>query len=457
MPEAGEVFAGFVIERRLGTGGMGQVYLARHPRLPRLVALKLLGEEFATDAESRARFEREADLVARLDHPNIVSVYDRGMDGGRMWIAMQFVDGVDGSTLEARTMGPERAVFILGETAKALDYAHTVGVLHRDVKPANILLARPTLGHDERILLTDFGIGRLRDDTKQVTQAGTFTATLAYASPEQLSGRPLDHRADQYSLACTLFWLLCGSTPFAADNPGAIISGQLNDPPPPLATRRTGLPPALDGVLRRAMSKNPADRFATCTEFATAAERALTPTEPTMVVPSPADEPTAIVPPRPPSTAASRPPGPGFDRPPSDRWPQSNLAGANNVPPPTAPPPQRAAEPPAQRSGYPPALGSGRSPVQQSGQPHGQGPGQPPAQGSVQPPAQRFGQPPAHVRGQPSLQGSGEPPVLRTGESLDQKSGRSPEAGRGSRWVGVVTIGVLVLLVVAALIIFATG
>ncbi|MFC9995267.1 serine/threonine-protein kinase [Nocardia sp. NPDC127526] len=366
MPEAGEVFAGFVIERRLGSGGMGQVYLARHPRLPRLVALKLLGEEFATDAESRARFEREADLVARLDHPNIVSVYDRGMDGGRMWIAMQFVDGVDGSTLEPRTMAAERAVFILAETAKALDYAHTVGVLHRDVKPANILLARPTLGHDERILLTDFGIGRLRDDTKQVTQAGTFTATLAYASPEQLSGKPLDHHADQYSLACTLFWLLCGSTPFASDNPGAIIAGQLNDPPPPLATRRPGLPPALDGVLRRAMAKNPADRFATCSEFAAAAERALTPTEPTVVAAPPVDDPTTVL--DDPTTVFNPPPAP---------------------------------------------------PV--------------PAQPPVRPPAQ-------------------QPPVRQPA----QVSSVRPPAG-GNRWIAVVSLGVIVLLVLAALLIWATG
>ncbi|WP_306360687.1 serine/threonine-protein kinase [Nocardia sp. CC227C] len=275
MLSSGDVFAGYVIERQLGRGGMGSVYLAKHPRLPRLTALKLLNREMVFDKEVRARFEREADLVAQLDHPNIVTVYDRGMDDEQLWISMQYIDGVDAANVDARTLPPERAVQIVAETADALDYAHRNGVLHRDVKPANILLARATGGKGERVYLTDFGIARLRDDTGHLTQTGTFTATLAYASPEQLTGSALDGRSDQYSLACSLFWLLTGTGPFAATNPAAVIQGHLQNPPPPLSTARPGLPPALDMVLHKAMAKRADERFDSCAEFAAAARRAL--------------------------------------------------------------------------------------------------------------------------------------------------------------------------------------
>ncbi|MFB8001639.1 bifunctional serine/threonine-protein kinase/ABC transporter substrate-binding protein [Nocardia sp. NPDC056000] len=280
---AGEIFAGYQVERLLGSGGMGSVYLARHPRLPRMVALKVLSPEFAGDAEIRARFEREAELIARLDHPNIVSVSDRGVENGRLWIAMQFIDGSDAAALQPPELPPPHAIRIVGETAKALDYAHTVGVLHRDVKPANIMLARPTLGHEERVLLTDFGIGRLRDDTAHLTRTGTLTATLAYASPEQLSGMPLDQRSDQYSLACSLYWLLSGATPFQSGTAAAVVAGHLHFQPPPISSRRGGLPAELDAVFGRALAKNPAERFDTCRDFAAAATRALTGVPPTMV------------------------------------------------------------------------------------------------------------------------------------------------------------------------------
>ncbi|MET7771276.1 protein kinase [Nocardia sp. NPDC005366] len=275
MLASGDVFAGYVIDRQLGRGGMGSVYLAKHPRLPRMTALKLLNREMFFDKEVRARFEREADLVARLDHPNIVTVYDRGLDDEQLWISMQYVDGIDAASVDPKTLPPERAVQIIKETADALDYAHGMGVLHRDVKPANILLARSGSGRGERVYLTDFGIARLRDDTGHLTQTGTFTATLAYASPEQLTGASLDHRSDQYSLACTLFWLLTGSGPFAATNPAQVIQGHLQTPPPALSSVRPGLPYALDLVLARAMAKRPEERFASCSEFAAAAQQAL--------------------------------------------------------------------------------------------------------------------------------------------------------------------------------------
>ncbi|MFE3541875.1 ADP-ribosylglycohydrolase family protein [Nocardia sp. NPDC059177] len=299
MLRHGEVFAGFVIERELGRGGMGAVYAARDRRLPRLTALKLMHRDLFTDFEVRTRFEREADLVAQLDHPNIITVYDRGIDEDRLWIAMQFVDGVDAAAVPVQQLGVERIAQILTQTASALDYAHRQGVLHRDVKPANILLSRTAgvgAGFDERVLLTDFGIAKLLDETGGLTRTGQFTATIAYASPEQLSSAPLDGRGDQYSLACTVFRLLTGTGPFDAANPATVMLGHLNAPPPSASTRRATLPPAVDTVLAKAMAKNPAHRFPTCTDFATALTTALrrTPTTGPLPTTPPGPAPATI-------------------------------------------------------------------------------------------------------------------------------------------------------------------
>ncbi|MEV0030795.1 protein kinase [Nocardia sp. NPDC050793] len=360
MLDNGAVFAGYTVERLLGRGGMGSVYLARHPRLPRWTALKLLNRELFFDTEIRARFEREADLVAQLDHPNIVTVFDRGVEGEQLWISMQYVDGVDAASLDARALPPQRAVQIVTETAKALDFAHGKGVLHRDVKPANILLERAE-GGLERVFLTDFGIARFRDDTGKLTQTGTFTATLAFASPEQLSGAVLDHRSDQYSLACSLFRMLTGTVPFEASNPVAVIQGHMQQPPPRLSAVRPGLPPALDAVLLRALAKRPDDRFDSCTEFAEAARRAFG---------GPASGPFPL---------ADNGFGDG-----SGAWPQA-------TPPPSPAPPTT--------PGYPaPPVASGPAPVSGPGyRTHGPGtspsPGVPDEQGSWQeyPPRSAFG------------------------------------------------------------------
>lgn len=257
---------------------MGSVYLARHPRLGKLTALKLLNPELFTDRQVRARFDREADLAAQLDHPGIVAVYDRGSENHQLWISMQYVDGVDAASVNPLTLPPERAVQIIEGVADALDYAHGRGVLHRDVKPGNILLARASAGQGERVFLSDFGIARLREDTTHLTQTGMFTATLAYASPEQMTGAPLGNRSDQYSLACALYWLLVGVGPFDAANPADIIHGHLNLAPVPVSVRRPGLNPALDAVLAAGLAKHPDHRYRTCTEFATAARKALTAT-----------------------------------------------------------------------------------------------------------------------------------------------------------------------------------
>ncbi|MFC8047142.1 protein kinase [Nocardia sp. NPDC057353] len=273
--QKGDTFAGYTVRRVLGFGGMGTVYLARHPRLPRLTALKLLGRDLYSDTEIRKRFEREADLVAQLDHPNIVTVYDRGAEDDQLWISMQFVAGADASCVDVGVLPAARAVRIIADTAAALDFAHVNGVLHRDVKPANILLAKAPIGQPERVLLTDFGIASVRDADTTLGSAGSITATLAYAAPEHLAGAALDHRADQYSLACTLFWMLTGAAPYPGSNPAAVINGHLNLPVPSARTARPDLSPAFDAVLMRGLSKEPEERFGTCAEFAAAARAAL--------------------------------------------------------------------------------------------------------------------------------------------------------------------------------------
>ncbi|WP_067690820.1 serine/threonine-protein kinase [Nocardia jejuensis] len=270
---AGAVFAGHRIERVLGRGGMGTVYLAQHPRLPRLIALKLLNRDVQGEEDVQRRFAREADVAARLDHPNIVAVLDRGVEDGQLWIAMQYVDGSDAAAFGGSALDPVRAARIIGQTAEALDYAHERGVLHRDVKPANILLTAGRGG--DRVLLSDFGIARLLDDQNQLTKTGDLRATLAYAAPEQLSGAIVDHRVDQYALGCTLFALLTGQAPFPATDPGAMVVAHLTHPVRAVSAMVPGLPVAIDAVIARAMAKTPDERYSSCSEFAEAAVEAL--------------------------------------------------------------------------------------------------------------------------------------------------------------------------------------
>ncbi|WP_139331277.1 serine/threonine-protein kinase, partial [Mycobacterium sp. IS-1264] len=218
MPlEEGADFAGFTVVRLLGSGGMGEVYLARHPRLPRLEALKVLRADVSADPSFRERFIREADLASSLWHPHIVEVYDRGEFEGDLWIAMRYVDGFDTRRVLREScpsgMPAADARTVIAGVASALDYAHQKGLLHRDVKPANILLTRPQ-GGKQRILLTDFGIARNRDEISGLTQTNMTVGTAAYAAPEQLMGGHIDGRADQYALAATAYHLLTGTTLF---------------------------------------------------------------------------------------------------------------------------------------------------------------------------------------------------------------------------------------------------
>lgn len=282
------MLGGYRIARLLGAGGMGAVYLASHPSLPRYVALKVLSAELSRDPDFRARFQREADVAASLDHPNIVAVYDRGQTtDGQLWIAMQFVDGTDAdAALRAGTMTPERAVHIVAAVATALDHAHSRTVVHRDVKPANFLLSGPA-DAGERVLLGDFGIARALDDVG-LTVTGSVMATVAYAAPEVLAGQPFDGRADIYSLGCTLFRLLTGKPPYPATNGmAAVMMAHLQAPPPRVTDIVPSLPPALDAVIAGAMAKDPAARFGTATALAAAAQAALYDTTAALRVPLP--------------------------------------------------------------------------------------------------------------------------------------------------------------------------
>ncbi len=272
MPLAeGEIFAGYTILRLLGAGGMGEVYLAQHPRLPRRDALKVLPASVSSDAEYRARFEREADIAATLWHPHIVGVHDRGEFDGQLWIAMDYVDGNDAADLLKRFpngLPPREVLGIVTAVAEALDYAHQRHLLHRDVKPANILVSKLESG-EERILLADFGIARWDDDASGLTQTNMTVGTVSYAAPEQLMGRDLDGRADQYALAATAYHLLTGTPPFPHSNPAVVISQHLSAMPPSLGDRRPDLA-NLDSALRKALSKDPAERYGRCVDFARA-------------------------------------------------------------------------------------------------------------------------------------------------------------------------------------------
>ncbi|WP_280433974.1 serine/threonine-protein kinase [Nocardia carnea] len=290
--DPGTMVAGYRIERVLGGGGMGTVYLAAHPRLPRHDALKVLAREHGADPEFRARFLREAELLARLDHPNIVAVRDRGTEGDHLWLAMQFVDGIDAAELLRRHPGglsPAVVAHIAGEVARGLDEAHRAGLLHRDVKPANILLeARP--GGPDRVYVTDFGIARPAEGTS-LTETGTVLATLAYAAPEQLRGAPVDLRADVYSLGCTLYELLFGSKPFPYTDAVAMMQAHLDEPPPRPAAADPRLPPGLDEVFATALAKDPARRYQSCGALARALEEVFTPGSGAPPPPNPSSEP----------------------------------------------------------------------------------------------------------------------------------------------------------------------
>jgi serine/threonine protein kinase, bacterial len=262
----GASFAGYTIVRMLGTRGLGEVYLAQHPHLPRRDALKILPAAMTDDSEFHARFMQEAKIVATLHHPHIVQVHDRGEYEGRLWTAMDYVDATDVAELMRERfpagMPPGQAQTIITAIAEALDYAHQRGMLHRDVQPARILLTNLG-GGEHRVLLTDFGITGQLDDAGTSAATGLPLETRPYAAPEQLIGAVIDGRADQYGLAATAFHLLTGAPPYPDPDPAAVnLRANVSD-------RRVDLA-RFDSVFSTAFADDPADRFGSCVEFAQA-------------------------------------------------------------------------------------------------------------------------------------------------------------------------------------------
>jgi serine/threonine protein kinase len=353
----GSQIAEYRIERLVGRGGMGVVYLAEHVHLGKRVALKVLPPEYMEDPGFRKRFEREARLAASLEHPNIVPVTDAGEFEGELWIAMRYVEGTDLREVlhEHGALNPIRAVSILGRVGSALDAAHKAGLIHRDVKPGNILLEPPSATRQvEHVYLTDFGLTKQvdagsADVTDQfaaddqahdgheshapgdgLTRVGYFAGTVDYAAPEQFRGEPLDGRVDVYALGCVLYECLTGSVPFVSDDEHHVMLMQLEAPVPKASAVRPGMPRGLDAVIARAMAKDRDARFPTCREMIDAARSFLAGWDPSSL----STAPSGPQPPAPPPGSLAG--APGSD--PSVSWGSvpsevsGSFAGAASVP-----------------------------------------------------------------------------------------------------------------------------
>jgi len=291
------------IDRVLGRGGMSVVYLAEHTRLKRKAAVKLLSPELAEDPTFRARFVSEWERLAQLDHPNIIPVLEAGESGSSLYIAMRYVQTTDLKALidQEGPLDPERAIRIASQTASALDAAHAQSLVHRDVKPANILVAvgAGPEGTDH-VYLSDFGLTKHTQSQTGLTQTGHFMGTIDYVAPEQISGKDVDGRADQYALGCVVYQCLTGQVPFAREEETASLFAHLQDEPPRVTAQRPELPPAIDDIVARAMAKQREERFDSCTDFVRAARTALD-------VPGSAVRPVPV-PPTPETVLAAPPP-----------------------------------------------------------------------------------------------------------------------------------------------------
>jgi predicted Ser/Thr protein kinase len=279
----GDEFGPYTIESVLGQGGMGTVFLARHARLERRVALKVISPAFADEPDFRARFLRESQLAASLDHPHVIPIYDADDVDGVLYLAMRYVDGpsLQGLIRKSNPLSRGDTLRIAEQIGGALDAAHAADLIHRDLKPANILLTQADL----HAYLCDFGLAK-RTSTMGVTHAGAFLGTIDYCSPEQIRGEQLDGRADVYSFGCVLYHCLSGEPPYARDSEVAVLQAHLNDPPPSLT-------PDLDPVFARAMAKDPDERYGTAGALANDLRATIAGGAPETVA-VPADRPTRV-------------------------------------------------------------------------------------------------------------------------------------------------------------------
>src|SRR3954469_14338696 len=249
-------------EKRLGAGGMAEVWCAQDEVLGRRVAVKLMGGRFAEDPEFHERFRREAQAAAGLTHPNIVAIFDRSEWDGTPYIAMELVDGrtLKEIVSERGPLDPSTAIAVVEQILRALGYAHRRGIVHRDVKPQNVII-----DGEGQAQVADFGIARA--GASEMTETGTIVGTVQYISPEQAQGHPVDARSDLYSAGVMLYELLTGRVPFDAESPVSIALKQVSEPPVPPSQLRPGLPPSLEAVVLRALEKDPARRFQTAEGF----------------------------------------------------------------------------------------------------------------------------------------------------------------------------------------------
>ena len=286
---------------QLGAGGMATVYKAYHAAMDRYVAIKVLPHHLASDPNFRARFQQEARVIARLEHRHILPVYDAAEENGIPYLVMRYTDGGDLNNLLAGRLTFERTVELLAQVAEALGYAHRQGVIHRDVKPANVLI-----GRDGDALLADFGIAKIYEDTLQLTGDGHMVGTPAYMAPEQLQGKSVDARTDIYALGVVLYQALTGECPFVAETPLAVAMMHIHNPLRPPSQLKQDIPESIERVILRAMAKDPADRFQTAEEMAEALRAALaarhtvavpaTQTLPPIALPTPVVEPAPVAP-----------------------------------------------------------------------------------------------------------------------------------------------------------------
>jgi Protein kinase domain len=459
----GDQVAGYQIAEQIGTGGMAVVYRALDLRLDRSVALKVLAPRLAEDDAFRQRFIRESRAAAGVDHPHIIPVFEAGDADGVLFIAMRYVSGGDVRSLiqsEGR-ISPGRATAIAAQAASALDAAHAHGLVHRDVKPGNILL--DSAGGRDHVYLADFGLSKHSLSANTLTAAGQFMGTLDYVSPEQIQGQRADGRADQYALACTIVEMLSGRPPYKRDESMALLWAQLEAPPPVLTELRPDLPPEVNEVMRTALAKLPADRYPTCTAFTSALAAACAdrpvlraPTELAAAVPAdfppsaaavspaavpPAGVPSAAVPPAAAPSAApspAGPDGPGLTRPePIDvlNGPgQQALAPAQNPPVPQTAVPYRPPHSPAPRQAQPSAA---RPPPANPLDGLARGPAHLAGGERITPPMRPLAGPP------PMRQQAGPPPVRREPHLLPQR--QPVRRRRAGKAVAAAVVGVVVI------------
>jgi YVTN family beta-propeller protein len=346
----GSVLGGYRIEAVAGEGGMGRVYRATQTGLSRQVALKVIMPELATEPDFRERFARESRLTAAIEHPNVIPVYEAGEAEGRLFIVMRWVEGTDMRSvivLEGK-LDPERAVAIVEQVAAALDAAHRGGLVHRDVKPANVMLT--TAHGEEHVYLTDFGLTKEAGAGPALTRTGAFVGTPDYMPPEQIKGERADARTDVYALGCLLFHALTGHPPYDRDTEVAKMYAQLHDPPPSVVASVPGAPAGLDGVVARALAKDPDGRYPSAGDLGRAARAALSGADASQPERSLA---TGLAAPPTELAAAATPPTEVTPTPPTEVTPATPATPATPPPQAAPPPPETPAFPPGAPSPLP--------------------------------------------------------------------------------------------------------